>query len=156
MSEPDSDDPNERRSSVRDRLRRHREGEAAEDDSDNGITGESGQPRRRSATRDRLSQFRKSSSSGGRNNKLIIIAVVVGFILLAGYLFLKSRADRGPFDVNKATAAQLETLPGVGPETAKDIIGGRPYANPDDLLRVKGIGEKTLEKLKPGLTFPGE
>ncbi|NUQ39451.1 MAG: helix-hairpin-helix domain-containing protein [Caldilineales bacterium] len=52
-------------------------------------------------------------------------------------------------DLNHATAAELETLPGIGPKTAEAIIAGRPYGSVEDLLRVKGIGEKTLEKLRP-------
>ncbi len=55
----------------------------------------------------------------------------------------------GPVDLNTATVDALETLPGVGPKTAQAIIDDRPYNTIDDLLRVKGIGEKTLEKLRP-------
>ncbi len=54
-----------------------------------------------------------------------------------------------PIDLNTATAEALETLPGVGPKTAELIIEGRPYNTVEDLVRVKGIGEKTLEKLRP-------
>ena len=61
------------------------------------------------------------------------------------------RADTGEvrISINSATAAELETLPGVGPATAKSIIFGRPYSALEDLLEVKGIGPKTLEKLQP-------
>ncbi|RME82040.1 MAG: ComEA family DNA-binding protein, partial [Caldilineae bacterium] len=58
----------------------------------------------------------------------------------------------GPVDLNTATAEELEALPGIGPKTAEAIIEGRPYSAVDDLLRVKGIGEKTLEKLRPYVT----
>lgn len=54
-----------------------------------------------------------------------------------------------PIDLNLATQSQLEALPGVGPKTAAAIIAGRPYGSVDDLLRVKGIGEATLAKLRP-------
>lgn len=54
-----------------------------------------------------------------------------------------------PIDLNYASAGELQTLPGIGPKTAEAIIAGRPYGSVDDLLRVKGIGEKTLEKLRP-------
>ncbi|MEX2541189.1 MAG: ComEA family DNA-binding protein [Trueperaceae bacterium] len=50
--------------------------------------------------------------------------------------------------VNSAVAAELELLPGVGPVTAGRIVAGRPYSRLEDLLRVKGIGEKTLERLR--------
>ncbi len=51
--------------------------------------------------------------------------------------------------VNSASMAELDTLPGVGPATAALIIEGRPYSSLEDLLNVKGIGPKTLEKLRP-------
>ncbi len=54
-----------------------------------------------------------------------------------------------PVNINTATLAELETLPGVGPKTAQLIVDGRPYATVDDLLRVKGIGPATLTKIKP-------
>jgi competence protein ComEA len=55
--------------------------------------------------------------------------------------------------VNSASAALLDTLPGVGPATAQRIIEGRPYSSLEDLLEVKGIGEKTLQKLRPFITL---
>lgn len=55
--------------------------------------------------------------------------------------------------VNSASAEQLDTLPGVGPATAQRIIEGRPYSSLEDLLNVKGIGEKTLLKLRPFITL---
>ena len=52
-----------------------------------------------------------------------------------------------------ATAAELETLPGVGPATSAAILTWRDehggFRSVDDLLEVPGIGEKTLEKLRP-------
>lgn len=51
-------------------------------------------------------------------------------------------------NVNTATLAELETLPGVGPKMAQLIVAGRPYATVEDLLNVKGIGPATLAKLK--------
>jgi competence protein ComEA len=55
--------------------------------------------------------------------------------------------------VNSASATLLDTLPGVGPATAERIIEGRPYSSLENLLDVKGIGEKTLEKLRPFITL---
>lgn len=58
-------------------------------------------------------------------------------------------------NVNTATQAQLELLPGVGPALAQRIIADRekngPYTAIDQLDRVKGIGPKTIEKLRPHL-----
>jgi competence protein ComEA len=55
-------------------------------------------------------------------------------------------------NLNTATAAELETLPNVGPATAKAIIAGRPYASVDDLDKVKGIAKTKLNALRPLVT----
>ncbi|MGA1037671.1 MAG: helix-hairpin-helix domain-containing protein [Ilumatobacteraceae bacterium] len=57
-----------------------------------------------------------------------------------------------PINVNKASAIELESLPGVGPATADQIIREReangPFSSIDDLTRVSGIGPATVEKLR--------
>lgn len=55
-------------------------------------------------------------------------------------------------NINTASKAQLETLPSIGPAYAQKIIEGRPYQKIEDILRVKGIGEKTFEKIKDLIT----
>jgi competence ComEA-like helix-hairpin-helix protein len=52
-------------------------------------------------------------------------------------------------DVNTASEAELENLPGVGPVLAERIIAARPFKSADDLRNVKGIGDKKYEKLRP-------
>jgi len=58
-------------------------------------------------------------------------------------------------DLNHATQAQLEAVPGIGPGLAPRIIAARPYRSVDDLVRVSGIGEKTLERMRRFLTTDG-
>ena len=53
-----------------------------------------------------------------------------------------------PVDVNTASVEELTSLPGVGPKIAQRIVEGRPYTGADDLLRVRGIGRKTLAKMR--------
>jgi competence protein ComEA len=61
-----------------------------------------------------------------------------------------SAAADAPIDVNRAAAAELEALPGVGPALAARIVAHRtangPFRAPADLLAVSGIGQKTLER----------
>lgn len=66
----------------------------------------------------------------------------------------KSTMKIAPVNVNKATMAQLETLPGVGPKIAAEIIKYRPYKNAKDLeTKVKGIGSKTWMEIEPYVRF---
>jgi competence protein ComEA len=60
-----------------------------------------------------------------------------------------------PIDVNRASAAELRTLPGIGPTLAARIVearGKQPFRSVDDLRKVKGIGVKTLARLRPYIT----
>lgn len=57
-------------------------------------------------------------------------------------------------DINTASASELATLPGIGESKAKAIIEHRaadPFQTVEDLKKVKGIGDKTFESLRPQL-----
>lgn len=49
--------------------------------------------------------------------------------------------------VNTGDDDALQSLPGIGPGKAKNIVKGRPYAEPVDLLKVDGIGDGTFEAI---------
>ncbi|HSM35814.1 MAG TPA: ComEA family DNA-binding protein [Longimicrobiales bacterium] len=67
-------------------------------------------------------------------------------------------AEGETLDPNRAGAAELDRLPGVGPATAERIVAARdsaPFRAAEELLRVRGIGPATLEKLRPFLDLGG-
>ncbi|MBV9467908.1 MAG: helix-hairpin-helix domain-containing protein [Abitibacteriaceae bacterium] len=67
------------------------------------------------------------------------------------------KAPSGPVNINKASAVELETLPGIGPGLAQRIIEYRQqqggFKALSDLDAVKGVGPKKLEKLSPYVSF---
>lgn len=63
-----------------------------------------------------------------------------------------SAPPAGPVDINRATADELDELPGIGPSTAAAIVAHRdqhgPFASVDDLADVRGIGPAKVEALR--------
>ncbi|MBX3143470.1 MAG: ComEA family DNA-binding protein [Trueperaceae bacterium] len=55
--------------------------------------------------------------------------------------------------VNSGSLADLDGLPGIGPVMARRIVAHRPYSRVEDLLKVPGIGQKTLERLRALVTL---
>ncbi|MDQ3070063.1 MAG: helix-hairpin-helix domain-containing protein [Acidobacteriota bacterium] len=69
----------------------------------------------------------------------------------------KSQAAAGPaLNLNTATSSELQKLPGIGASTAARILEYRqkngPFKKPEELMNVRGIGEKSFLKLKPLVT----
>ena len=62
-------------------------------------------------------------------------------------------ASRAPLDLNGASEADLQALPGIGPQIARRIVAHRsehgPFRSLEDLMAVRGIGPKTVERLRP-------
>lgn len=65
-------------------------------------------------------------------------------------------APSGPIDLNRATASQLDALPGIGPVLAGRIVEQRArqgaFRSVDELLAVRGIGPRLFERLRPLVT----
>ena len=67
-----------------------------------------------------------------------------------------AKAPPEPLDINSASLAELQRLPGIGPKLAQRIVdtrADRPFAALADVRRVPGIGPKTLDKIKPHITL---
>jgi competence protein ComEA len=56
-----------------------------------------------------------------------------------------------PVDLNTADQKALESLPGIGPALAKQIVAGRPFKSVDDLSRIKGMTKQKLARSRTRL-----
>jgi competence protein ComEA len=65
-----------------------------------------------------------------------------------------------PVNLNSASVSQLQTLPGIGASTAQRIVEYRQkngsFKKIEELMNVKGIGEKSFLKLKPLITVSAD
>jgi competence ComEA-like helix-hairpin-helix protein len=77
-------------------------------------------------------------------------------LLLVAAAGARKKPPAEPLDVNTATAAQLEQVPGIGPATAKAIVKFRrksgPFERIEDLLAIRGISARKLEQIRPYVT----
>jgi competence protein ComEA len=69
------------------------------------------------------------------------------FVLTISALAAESITNR--VDINNAPKVTIESLPGVGPKLADEIIKGRPFRTVEELDKVKGIGPKKLAQIRP-------
>ena len=95
-----------------------------------------------------------------------VAAVLAAAVLLAVWPAVRTAADPAEpavpvayrLDVNAAAPAELAVLRGVGPVLAGRIAADRaargPFRHGVDLLAVRGVGPKTLDRLTPHLRFP--
>ena len=78
--------------------------------------------------------------------KIKFFFLIITIVLLSNVGFALCNEDQ--IDINSANEEELDNLYGVGPVTAKKIVDVRPFSSVEDLTKVNGIGEKTLEKIK--------
>jgi competence protein ComEA len=71
-------------------------------------------------------------------------------------MFAKKKPPAKPVNLNTATSAELQQVPGIGPATADKILQMRKsygaFKSVDDLLAIRGLGPKRLEKMRKYLT----
>jgi competence protein ComEA len=80
---------------------------------------------------------------------------VLAALLVAGMMTAATQAMAAAVDVNSASAAELEALPGIGAAKAAAIVEERqtrPFASVEDLERVRGIGPALVAELRPHIT----
>lgn len=64
----------------------------------------------------------------------------------------KGKAEAGKININTASQAQLESLPGIGPKRAQSIIANRPFASIEEITKIHGFGSKIYGALKDKVT----
>jgi DNA uptake protein ComE-like DNA-binding protein len=95
-------------------------------------------------------------------HRWVLVAIVIAVLGLSGSRSAsattakqsKSADATNSVDLNNASEKDLESLPGVGPATAKKIIAGRPYSSIDDLSKA-GVSASTIKKITPLVTVGG-
>ncbi len=100
----------------------------------------------------------KKARPACRFGQLLLMALAVSGFLMGS---LAQAGDGGVYvDINAASVEELQQLPGVGASRAEAIVALRTaqggFTSTEQLLQVKGIGEKSLEQMQPYLTLGGE
>ena len=70
----------------------------------------------------------------------------------------KRPAGTGVLNLNTASLDQIDALPGVSPKLAAAVVAertARPFARPEDVMRVRGMSKKRFERLRPHLAVTG-
>ncbi|WP_249871038.1 helix-hairpin-helix domain-containing protein [Oceanobacillus saliphilus] len=87
-------------------------------------------------------------------DEMVIIVPAVGEAAVSS----NDMSGNGKVRINYATQEEIEKLPGIGPSKAQSILQYREengyYQTVEDLLKVSGIGEKTLENMKDDIQIP--
>jgi competence ComEA-like helix-hairpin-helix protein len=88
--------------------------------------------------------------------RYFFLFLFLGLIVSASATAGKKKPPAQPININTANSEQLQQVPGIGPATAEKILQMRksygPFKSVDDLLAIRGLGAKRLEKMRKYLT----
>jgi competence protein ComEA len=86
----------------------------------------------------------------------VIRSSLVLCLLFSPCSFAKKKPPAQPVNINTANSEQLQQVPGIGPATAQKILQMRKsygaFKSVDDLLAIRGLGQKRLDKMRKYLT----
>jgi competence protein ComEA len=95
-----------------------------------------------------------------RKTKVVwVLALCVGLMMSSVSIMAQKStpAATEKVNLNSATVDQLQSLPGIGPAMAKSIVEHRTktgkFNRIEEIMKVKGIGEKKFQKIKDRLTI---
>ncbi len=87
--------------------------------------------------------------------RLLVLPLALCVFAAPG-VFAKKKPPTSPININGANSDQLQQVPGIGPATATKILQMRKsygaFKSVNDLMAIRGIGPKRLEKMRPYLT----
>jgi competence protein ComEA len=88
--------------------------------------------------------------------RLILSSLFLSIVFSTVVLSATKKPPLKPVNINTATSEELQQVPGIGPATAEKILQMRKsyglFKSVDDLLAIKGIGKKRLDKMRKYLT----
>ncbi len=90
---------------------------------------------------------------------MVLALVMIGAVVLGASPASAAGTDSGVVNINTASVKQLQSLSGIGVKKAKAIVdyrANRPFASVEELTKVKGIGKRLIDKLRPNLAVKGE
>jgi competence ComEA-like helix-hairpin-helix protein len=90
------------------------------------------------------------------SSRFFLSYLFLGLIFSAPAIAGKKRPPEKPVNINTASFEELQTVPGIGPVTAEKILHMRKscgaFKSVDDLLAIRGLGQKRLGKMRKYLT----
>ncbi len=96
-----------------------------------------------------------------KTHKGLSVGLMVALVILSiGWAYAQTAAPKGKVNINTASQSELEALPRIGPKVAQRIIEFRTqngnFKKVEDIMKVKGIGEKIFQQLKDLITVGPE
>jgi competence ComEA-like helix-hairpin-helix protein len=88
--------------------------------------------------------------------RVFLASIALSLLLASTMPAATKKPPLKPINLNTATSEELQQVPGIGPATAEKILTMRKsygaFKSVDDLLAIKGLGKKRLEKMRKYLT----
>jgi len=94
--------------------------------------------------------------TGGLKKSLALVALLAVLAFSLSYAQNQPKAGATKININTATVTELQTLPRIGPKVAQRIVDYRtqngPFKKVEDIMKVRGIGEKVFNQIKDLIT----
>jgi competence ComEA-like helix-hairpin-helix protein len=100
--------------------------------------------------------YNPAMASRSLSVRFVLPIFLIGLLFPAAVMAGKKKPPERPVNLNTATSEELQQVPGIGPVTAGKILQMRKsygsFKSVDDLLAIRGLGAKRLEKMRKYLT----